>query len=134
MLAEIGEQITRELADIVAITMVVDSGRDDVVGRISGDEFVVLLAGVCSHQDAELVANKIISAVGDPVPVVDTIVRPGSRSASEWPDKRTKQGASWHSRTKRCTRRSAVRGGAGRGGSAKLGAAHERPEPEALRR
>ena len=40
----------------------------DVAARLSGDEFGVLLRGLSQHDDAELVAAKLVEVLGAPVP------------------------------------------------------------------
>lgn len=49
----------------------------DLVGRLSGDEFLVLLADMGRPQDAALVADKIIAALGEPVALPGGEVRIG---------------------------------------------------------
>lgn len=41
----------------------------DTVGRIGGDEFVVLLPVISSHEDVQTVGNKILEALGSPFTV-----------------------------------------------------------------
>lgn len=42
-------------------------GIEDVVCRLGGDEFAISLRSISSVEDAELVANKIIEAIGNPI-------------------------------------------------------------------
>ncbi len=59
--------------------VLIDSGRRlvqqvravDTVGRIGGDEFIILMSGIKSADDAEVVAAKIISALNRPFHIVD---------------------------------------------------------------
>ncbi|HEY8100538.1 MAG TPA: EAL domain-containing protein [Burkholderiaceae bacterium] len=57
-----GDRLLQEVAERLGKCV-----RDgDTVARLSGDEFVVLLAGLQDIQDAALVANKIVATVSEP--------------------------------------------------------------------
>jgi diguanylate cyclase (GGDEF)-like protein/PAS domain S-box-containing protein len=59
----VGDDVLRIVADRIAVTV-----RDgDVVGRMGGDEFVVVLRGVRGVEDAQAVAEKIRAAVVQPI-------------------------------------------------------------------
>ena len=63
----VGDELLREVARRIAETV-----RDsDVVSRLGGDEFVVVLSEIASVDDASLVAQKLLEAVGAPVLVED---------------------------------------------------------------
>lgn len=49
--------------------------ESDTVARIGGDEFMVLLPTIVAEQDAQVVAEKIRSAVGEPCQVAGEILR-----------------------------------------------------------
>ena len=59
----VGDDVLRVVADRIAVTV-----RDgDVVGRMGGDEFVVVLRGVHGVEDAQVVAEKVREAVAQPM-------------------------------------------------------------------
>jgi diguanylate cyclase (GGDEF)-like protein/PAS domain S-box-containing protein len=59
----VGDDVLRVVADRIAVTV-----RDgDVVGRMGGDEFVVVLRGLCGVEDAQAVSEKIRAAVAQPI-------------------------------------------------------------------
>ncbi|WP_188747777.1 GGDEF domain-containing protein [Marinobacterium zhoushanense] len=43
--------------------------RSDIVARIGGDEFVILLNDIDDEQDVEIICQKVITAVRQPVPI-----------------------------------------------------------------
>ncbi|MGE5652334.1 EAL domain-containing protein [Noviherbaspirillum sp. UKPF54] len=57
-----GDRLLQEVAERLGRCV----REGDTVARLSGDEFVVLLAGLHDVQDAALVASKIVRAVGEP--------------------------------------------------------------------
>ncbi|MDF3034803.1 MAG: hypothetical protein K0S28_77, partial [Paucimonas sp.] len=54
-----GDQVLREFAK----RLIASVRQTDLVARLAGDEFVVLLAGLQSSEEAELVASKIIDCM-----------------------------------------------------------------------
>jgi diguanylate cyclase (GGDEF)-like protein/PAS domain S-box-containing protein len=66
-----GDRLLQEIAERLGKCV-----RDgDTVARLSGDEFVVLLAGLNDVQDAALVADKIVAAVAAPCRISGTELR-----------------------------------------------------------
>ena len=61
-----GHNAGDQLLQMVASRMRFLLRESDTVGRIGGDEFVVLLPAISSHDDAEEVAQKIIAALTSP--------------------------------------------------------------------
>jgi diguanylate cyclase (GGDEF)-like protein/PAS domain S-box-containing protein len=82
---EAGDRVLREVANILERTV----RRSDVVGRVGGDEFVVVLPGIDGIDKAQDIAVNIIAGVG--VPVVIGAGRRAEVGASigiafaEWP-------------------------------------------------
>lgn len=62
---EAGDVVLREVA--TQITAVVR--HDDVVARLGGDEFVLVLRGIGSPDGATVVGNKLVAALGRPIPL-----------------------------------------------------------------
>ena len=62
---EAGDLVLREVAN--QITAVVR--HDDVVARLGGDEFVLVLKGIGSPEGATVVGNKLVAALGHPIPL-----------------------------------------------------------------
>jgi diguanylate cyclase (GGDEF)-like protein/PAS domain S-box-containing protein len=58
-----GDLVLREVASILSASV----RRTDIVARIGGDEFVVLLPGIEGTQKAEAIATAIITGVGSPI-------------------------------------------------------------------
>jgi diguanylate cyclase (GGDEF)-like protein/PAS domain S-box-containing protein len=58
-----GDQLLQEVGERVAAIL----REDDTVARMGGDEFTVILEGVCDEQDAIQVAQKIIDVIAHPV-------------------------------------------------------------------
>lgn len=62
----LGHRVGDELLQAVAKRMQANVRVDDVVARFGGDEFVVLLEGLDSEQDAVWVAERLIGALSSP--------------------------------------------------------------------
>ena len=61
--------------------------EDDIVGRVGGDEFVVLLSEVATQKDAILVALKIVEAIGQKFHLFNVTVQIGaSIGIATYPD------------------------------------------------
>lgn len=77
-LKEINDTYGHEAGDIAiqfVATKLVDSVREnDIVARIGGDEFVVVLPGVGTLENAEAIAHKIEDSMAEPVDVNGTAV------------------------------------------------------------
>ena len=52
--------------------------EDDVVGRVGGDEFIMLLSEITSQKDAILVAKKIVASIGNEFHLSNSIVQIGA--------------------------------------------------------
>jgi diguanylate cyclase (GGDEF)-like protein len=61
-----GHKVGDELLRAVAERLLATVRDEDTVARIGGDEFGILVQGVGSRGDAEVVAGKIVSALGKP--------------------------------------------------------------------
>src|SRR5690606_16482481 len=62
----LGHAAGDRLLQVVAERLTQSVREGDTVARLSGDEFVVLLAGIQNAQDAALIAEKILQNVGEP--------------------------------------------------------------------
>jgi len=62
----LGHAVGDKLLQQVAIRIVASLRRSDTVGRIGGDEFVVLLSQVGHAEDAVFIARKILSSLAEP--------------------------------------------------------------------
>lgn len=71
-----GHKIGDKLLKKISQRLISCTRESDTVGRIGGDEFIVLLPIIDNEFDATLVANKIIAAVSKPI----EIVKPGVQS------------------------------------------------------
>ncbi|HEX8955487.1 MAG TPA: diguanylate cyclase [Burkholderiaceae bacterium] len=67
-----GDRLLQAVADRIASCV----READTVARIGGDEFVVLIEGVCDREQAELVAAKIRKAIGEPVDLAGNLLHP----------------------------------------------------------
>jgi diguanylate cyclase (GGDEF)-like protein/PAS domain S-box-containing protein len=66
-----GDRLLQEVAERLGHCV----REEDTVARLSGDEFVVLLAGLHDVQDAALVAEKIVTTVAEPCQIADRELR-----------------------------------------------------------
>lgn len=57
-----GHDFGDELLKLIARRMELTLRKDDLIGRISGDEFVVVLRGIHSRREAEIATRKLIDA------------------------------------------------------------------------
>jgi diguanylate cyclase (GGDEF)-like protein len=60
-----GHKVGDELLAAVAERLLATVRNEDTVARIGGDEFGILVQGTASVDDAEVVAGKIVSALGE---------------------------------------------------------------------
>ena len=58
----VGDELLVQLAQRFAVTL----RAEDLVARMSSDEFIVLARGVAGQQEAERIANRIFAAVAEP--------------------------------------------------------------------
>ncbi|MES2885127.1 MAG: diguanylate cyclase [Pseudomonadota bacterium] len=65
-----GDAVLRE----VALRLQASVRHTDIVARLAGDEFVVILDGLHGSTEAELIAQKIIAAMGSPVAFGDDAI------------------------------------------------------------
>lgn len=73
-----GHKVGDELLRVVAERLLATVRNEDTVARIGGDEFGILVQGVASRGDAEVVAGKIVSALGKPFVVRGRTVSVGA--------------------------------------------------------
>lgn len=66
---EAGDAVLRE----VAVRLRKGLRQNDIVCRIGGDEFVVILPGVSSHEDAGMIAENMIDRLAHPYDIKDGI-------------------------------------------------------------
>jgi diguanylate cyclase (GGDEF)-like protein len=64
-----GHKVGDELLRAVAERLLVTVRNEDTVARIGGDEFGILVQDAARPSDAEVVAGKIVAALGEPFPV-----------------------------------------------------------------
>ena len=69
---KIGDKVLKKTSQ----RLIASVRESDTIGRVGGDEFIVLLPIIDNELDATLVANKIIAAVAKPI----EIVKPGELS------------------------------------------------------
>ena len=67
----LGHDIGDELLKVVATRLSTCVRSGDTVSRHGGDEFIIVLAEIAHPQDAALVAEKIINALKEPIPIRD---------------------------------------------------------------
>ena len=61
--------------------------EDDIVGRVGGDEFIMLLSEITSQKDAILVAKKIVASIGKEFHLSNSVVQIGaSIGIATYPD------------------------------------------------
>ena len=73
-----GHKIGDELLKIVSIRIINTLRKEDIVGRIGGDEFVVVIKGKKSPKELEIIANKLIQSISSPVMINDIKVKVGT--------------------------------------------------------
>jgi diguanylate cyclase (GGDEF)-like protein len=61
----VGDELLRAVAERLLVTV----RNEDTVARIGGDEFGILVQDAARPSDAEVVAGKIVAALGEPFPV-----------------------------------------------------------------
>jgi len=69
-----GDQVLREVALRLQDTV----RSSDLVGRIGGDEFALIIEGVESQHDVAILADKVADAIGDPIEIDGAKVNVGA--------------------------------------------------------
>ena len=69
-----GDQVLREVALRLQDTV----RSSDLVGRIGGDEFALIIEGVESQNDVAILADKVADAIGDPIEIDGAKVNVGA--------------------------------------------------------
>lgn len=73
----LGHAIGDALLKAIAARLRATVRKSDLIGRLGGDEFAVLLEGIPSPTNAELVANKLVTAVTSPFTIAGHDIRVG---------------------------------------------------------
>jgi diguanylate cyclase (GGDEF)-like protein len=74
-----GDQVLASVAERLR-----DNCRDAKVGRLGGDEFLVIAHGVPSAERAERLGARLAQAVRRPVAVADAVIRPAASVGVAW--------------------------------------------------
>jgi diguanylate cyclase (GGDEF)-like protein len=74
----VGDEVLRQFAKRLESVL----RPSDVAARLGGDEFAVLLRGVRSAEDADVVAQKIVAIAGRPFEVADHVITIGASVGS----------------------------------------------------
>lgn len=72
-----GHHIGDEVLKVIAARLLDSVDAQDVVSRIGGDEFVIILKNLSSINDAKAIADRIVVNVGQPFSVDGMELRPG---------------------------------------------------------
>lgn len=81
-----GHDAGDELLKKVACRMENSIRESDTVARLGGDEFVIILPGVNSAEEIEIIANRILAACREPIPIEqDEVVVTASIGISLYP-------------------------------------------------
>ena len=100
-----GHKVGDELLGAVAERLLATVRNEDTVARIGGDEFGVLVRGASGLADAEVVAQKIVSALAQPFLVRDlTLLVGASVGVTMFPDSVTPTSRWCRGPTPPCTR------------------------------
>lgn len=79
----VGDKVLMMVADRLTLTV----RESDYVGRLAGDEFLMVLQDVGSREDASLVANKVAGLIAEPCHIDDLLVHlDSSVGVSLYPD------------------------------------------------
>ena len=73
-----GHKIGDELLKIVSVRIINTLRKEDIVARIGGDEFVILVKGKKSKKELEIIANKLIEKISSPILIDNIKVKVGT--------------------------------------------------------
>ncbi len=82
-----GHDAGDELLSSVGSALKKNLRKEDTVGRLGGDEFAIILSEIKTPEDAKLVGEKVVSAMGQPFQLKSGIAQIGaSVGAAIFPD------------------------------------------------
>jgi diguanylate cyclase (GGDEF)-like protein len=73
-----GHQVGDEVLRVIAQRLLQAVRKDDLVVRMGGDEFVVVQTGIENRADVRVLAEKILSAIGAPIPALGRPIEVGA--------------------------------------------------------
>lgn len=64
-----GHDVGDKVLQVVAKRLLTCTRKEDIVSRLGGDEFIVVLPRIGASRDAAIVAQHMLQAIGEPIPI-----------------------------------------------------------------